>query len=138
MERDYIAQDFELPPGQKAHRRRRSQRFGAKLQAFYGGRIREVLAHPRFACTSSPRAGGTCWAASTASARWVTLGAFVSNTLHRKAKGAWLERVVFSAPEQAALSASLRTDDFPDAPGAADRGELPATRCRRAAPFPSC
>ena len=34
--------------------------------------------------------------------RWRTplgyLGAFVTNTVHRKAMGAWLERVVFSSP----------------------------------------
>ena len=44
LERDYIAQDYELPPGRKtptaAHV---TERFGQNLQAFYGGRVQEVL-----------------------------------------------------------------------------------------------
>ena len=49
LERDYIAQDYELPPGRKtptaAHV---TERFGQSLQAFYGGRVQEVLRHDRF------------------------------------------------------------------------------------------
>src|SRR4051812_17051792 len=49
LERDYIAQDYELEPGRKtptaAHV---SERFGESLQSFYGGRVDQVLAHPRY------------------------------------------------------------------------------------------
>jgi hypothetical protein len=74
LEHDYIHQDYALAPGQKrptaAHV---SERFGQNLQAFYGGRVGEVLGHTATGCTSSPRAGATCWGASTACARrWAT------------------------------------------------------------------
>jgi hypothetical protein len=42
------------------------------------------------------------------------LGAFVSNTLHRKAMGAWLERVVFSVPDEGTpCPLPFGTQDFP-------------------------
>jgi hypothetical protein len=101
LERDYIAQDYELPPGRRtptaAHV---SQRFGEGLEAFYGGRIREVLEHPRFRLHIVTARGRHLLRREH---RFGTplgyLGAFLSNTLHRRAMGAWLERVVFSAPE---------------------------------------
>src|SRR5262245_47214317 len=49
LEDDYIRQDYELPPGRKtptsAHV---TERFAQNLEAFYGGRIPEVLGHERF------------------------------------------------------------------------------------------
>lgn len=116
LETDYIAQHYALPPGRKTPTAADvSQRFSEGLEAFYGGRIREVLAHPRFRLHIV-----------TAHGRHVLgrehrigtplgyFGAFVSNTLHRRAMGAWLERVVFSAPEQGApCPLPFGTDDFP-------------------------
>ena len=49
LERDYIAQHYELPPGQKRVTAEQvSREFGNSLQAFYGGRMAEVLQHPRY------------------------------------------------------------------------------------------
>jgi len=49
LSRDYIAQHYELPPGQKRPPPELiSERFGASLQSFYGGRVGEVLTHPRY------------------------------------------------------------------------------------------
>ena len=49
LEHDYIRQHYELTPGQKRPRAQQvSDAFGAGLQSFYGGRIEEVLAHPRY------------------------------------------------------------------------------------------
>jgi hypothetical protein len=116
LERDYIAQSFDLPPGQKALTAADvSQRFGEGLEAFYGGRIREVLTHPRFrlhVVTSQGR--HVLGREHRLGTPLGYFGAFVSNTLHRKAMGAWLERVVFSTPEQGVpCPLPFATDDFP-------------------------
>jgi len=116
LERDYIAQSYDLPPGQKALTAADvSQRFSEGLEAFYGGRIREVLTHPRFrlhVVTSHGR--HVLGREHRLGTPLGYLGAFVSNTLHRKAMGAWLERVVFSTPEQGApCPLPFATDDFP-------------------------
>jgi hypothetical protein len=116
LERDYIAQSYDLPPGQKALTAADvSQRFSEGLEAFYGGRIREVLSHPRFrlhVVTSHGR--HVLGREHRVGTPLGYLGAFVSNTLHRKAMGAWLERVVFSTPEEGApCPLPFATDDFP-------------------------
>lgn len=104
LEHDYIHQDYEILPGQKrptaAHV---SARFGDNLQAFYGGRVHEVLSHPRFHLHIVTSRGRHVLRREHALGTPLGyLGAFVTNTLHRKALGAWLERVVFSSPDAAA------------------------------------
>ena len=73
--------------------------FGKNLQAFYGGRVGEVLHHPRYRLHIVTARGRHIL--NTEHALRTPLGyfgAFVTNTVHRKAMGAWLERVVFSTP----------------------------------------
>ncbi|MDD2180023.1 patatin-like phospholipase family protein [Acidovorax sp. D2M1] len=99
LEHDYIHQDYELPPGKKrptaAHV---SERFGQNLQSFYGGRVHEVLSHPRFHLHIVTSRGRHMLRREHALGTPLGyLGAFVTNTVHRKALGAWLERVVFSS-----------------------------------------
>ena len=49
LEHDYIHQHYELPEGQKRVTAEQvSREFGRNLQAFYGGRLAEVLRHPRY------------------------------------------------------------------------------------------
>ena len=49
LERDYIAQHYELPPGQKRPTASQvSERFADNLRLFYGGRVDETLRHPRY------------------------------------------------------------------------------------------
>lgn len=103
LERDYIAQDYELLPGRKtptaAHV---SERFGASLQSFYGGRIHEVLGHERYKLHIVTSRGRHMLGREHKVATPLGyLGAFLSNTVHRKAMGAWLERVVFSSTQEA-------------------------------------
>ncbi len=109
LERDYIAQHYELPPGQKrATATQVSHRFGDNLRLFYGGREDEVLNHQRYhlhILTSRGRLllrrdGGLRTPLGY-------LSAYAANALHRKALGAWLERVVFSSahPGSGAVSA---------------------------------
>jgi hypothetical protein len=98
LSRDYIAQHYELAPGQKRPSARQvSETFAQSLQRFYGGRIHEVLAHPRYRLHIVTSRGRHVLASENA---WRTplgyLGAFVTNAMQRRAMGAWLERVVFS------------------------------------------
>ena len=99
LEHDYIHQSYDLPPGKKrptaAHV---SERFGQNLQAFYGGRIDEVLNHPRYHLHIVTSRGRHLLGREHGVATPLGyLGAFLTNTVHRKAMGAWLERVVFSS-----------------------------------------
>ena len=116
LERDYIAQDYDPPPGRKTPTAAQvSQSFAQGLEAFYGGRIREVLEHPRFRLHIVTARGRHVLGREHRIGTPIGyLGAFLSNALHRKAMGAWLERVVFSAPEQGApCPLPFETGDFP-------------------------
>jgi hypothetical protein len=116
LERDYIAQRFDVPPGaSRPTAALVSRQFGEELQRFYGGRVGEVLAHPRFRLHVVTSRGRHVLAREHRIGTPIGyLGAFVSNTLHRRAMGAWLERVVFSAPEQGRpCPLPFATQDFP-------------------------
>lgn len=98
LERDYISQHYELAPGQKRPTAQFvSETFGANLQAFYGGRVQEVLQHPRYRLHILTSRGRHVLAREQVLRTPVGyMGAFLTNSIHRKAMGAWLERVVFS------------------------------------------
>ena len=110
LERDYIAQHYELPAGQtKVTAEQVSREFGRNLQAFYGGRIEEVLQHPRYRLhllTSHGR--HVLRREHPLGTPLGYAGAYLSNAVARPALGAWLERVVFSS--QGPLP--FATDDF--------------------------
>ena len=119
LEHDYIRQHYELPPGQKRPSAAMvSELFGQNLQAFYSGRVQEILQHPRYRLHIVTSRGrhllGTEHSLRTPLGYF---GAFVTNVVRRKAMGAWLERVVFSAPGaegDPAVCAALpfATDDY--------------------------
>jgi hypothetical protein len=100
LERDYISQDYELAPGQKRPTARHvSERFGENLDAFFGGRVGEVLGHPRYKLhIVTSRGRHVLGREHKLRTPLGYLGAFLTNTVNRKALGAWLERVVFSSP----------------------------------------
>ena len=100
LEHDYIRQHYELQPGQKRLTADFvSERFGLSLQSFYGGRVHEVLGHSRYKLHILTSRGRHVLGREHKLATPLGyLGAFLSNGLHRKAMGAWLERVVFSTP----------------------------------------
>jgi hypothetical protein len=100
LEHDYIHQHYELAPGQKRPTATQvSEEFGKNLRAFYAGHIDELLQHPRYRLHVVTSRGRHILGTEH---QWRTplgyLGAFLTNGLHRKAMGAWLERVVFSSP----------------------------------------
>ena len=90
LEHDYIHQDYELPPGQKRPTAQHvSERFGQNLDAFYGGRVQEVLSHPRFHLHIVTSRGRHLLRREHGLATPLGyLGAFLTNTVHRKAMGA--------------------------------------------------
>jgi hypothetical protein len=105
LEHDYIAQHYALKPGQKRPPAQEvSAQFRQNLNAFYGGRLPEVLQHPRFRLHLIAARGRHImrkpggWRAAVGYA-----GAFVSNAVARPALGGWLQRVVFSTPKAQAL-----------------------------------
>ncbi|VWX63369.1 conserved hypothetical protein [Burkholderiales bacterium 8X] len=100
FETGYIQQRYDLPPGQKRMTARQvSLQFAEGLRTFYGGRAKEVLAHPRFRLhVIAARGRHLLGREGRARTPIGYLGAFVSNTVHRRGLGAWLERVVFSTP----------------------------------------
>jgi hypothetical protein len=119
LEHDYIHQHYELPPGQKRPSAAQvSREFGQSLQAFYGGRIDEVLHHPRYrlhVVTSHGR--HILHREHTLATALGYAGAYLSNAVSRRWMGAWLERVVFStggAVQRSLLDDGLpfATDDF--------------------------
>jgi hypothetical protein len=99
LEQDYIRQHYELAPGQKRPTAKFvSETFGKNLQAFYGGRVSEVLNHPRYRLHIVTSRGRHLLAREHGVRTPLGyLGAFLTNTVHRRAMGAWLERVVFSS-----------------------------------------
>ena len=111
LERDYIAQHYPLQPGQKRPTADAvSEQFGHSLASFYGGRVAEVLAHPRFKLHIMTSRGRHLLRREHPLATPLGyLGAFLTNGVNRRAMGAWLERVVFST-EGAVLP--FATDDY--------------------------
>jgi hypothetical protein len=99
LESGYIRQHFEVQPGQKRPNAQLvSEQFSQSLQDFYGGRLQEVLQHPRYKLhIVTSRGRHLLGREHHLRTPLGYLGAFVTNTVHRKAMGAWLERVVFSS-----------------------------------------
>lgn len=102
LESDYIHQHYELRPGQKKVTADQvSETFGRNLQAFYAGRVEQVLQHPRYRVHIVTSRGRHLLRTEHALRTPLGyFGAFATNAVHRRAMGAWLERVVFSAPTQ--------------------------------------
>ena len=119
LERDYIHQHYEVPAEQKRPSAAQvSREFGQSLQAFYGGRIDEVLHHPRYrlhVVTSHGR--HILHREQRVATALGYAGAYLSNAVSRRWLGAWLERVVFSTgatPPRLGMKGDLpfATDDF--------------------------
>ena len=109
LERDYIAQDYALKPGEKFPSANTvSDDFGRSLKSFYAGKVADVLSHPRYKLHIITSRGRHMLRREHKLATPLGyLGAFLSNGIHRKAMGAWLERVVFSS-QRAALPFDAR------------------------------
>jgi hypothetical protein len=101
LEHAYVHQHYALAPGQKRPTAEFvSQEFGNNLQAFYSGHVDAILQHPRYRLHVLTSRGRHVLGTE---GKWRTplgyLGAYLSNAVHRRAMGAWLERVVFSSSD---------------------------------------
>lgn len=141
LEHDYIHQHYELPPGQKRVTADQvSETFGRSLEAFYGGRIPEVLHHPRYQLhIVTSRGRHLLHTEHGLRTPLGYLGAFLTNTVRRKAMGAWLERVVFSstvADEGRAAALPFATGDYRTRQVALSEGNFnPALQASCSIPF---
>ena len=111
LEQDYIAQHYEMLPGQKRPTADFvSEQFGQSLRSFYGGRTHEVLGQRRYKLhIVTSRGRHVLGREHKLATQLGYLGAFLSNAIHRKAMGAWLERVVFSS---AGAALPFGTNDY--------------------------
>ncbi len=102
LEHDYIHQHYAPEPGGKGPSADQvSTQFAQSLHSFFGGRVAELLLHPRYRLHIFTSHGRGLLAREGALRTPLGyLGAFVSNAVQRKAMGAWLERVVFSSTRQ--------------------------------------
>lgn len=109
LEHDYIRQNYALKPGEKFPSADTvSEDFGRNLASFYAGKVADVLNHPRYKLHIITSRGRHILRRERQVATPLGyLGAFLSNGIHRKAMGAWLERVVFSS-QKAALPFDAR------------------------------
>lgn len=99
LEHDYIRQDYALKPGERFPSADTvSEEFGRNLTSFYAGNVADILNHPRYKLHIITSRGRHILRRERKLATPLGyLGAFLSNGIHRKAMGAWLERVVFSS-----------------------------------------
>ena len=99
LSHDYIHQEYKASAGQKRPSARQvSDDFSQTLHKFYGGRIGEVLNHPRYRLhVVTSRGKHILHHEHPLLTPLGYAGAYLSNAITRKAMGAWLERVVFSS-----------------------------------------
>jgi hypothetical protein len=135
LEHDYIRQHYELPPGQKRPSARQvSETFARNLERFYGGRVGEVLGHPRYRLhILTSRGRHVLRREHGLFTPLGYLGAFASNVAQRRALGAWLERVVFSTTPHALPFATrdFRTRALP----LTEQNFMPALQASCSIPF---
>ena len=134
LETDYINQHIAALPGQRRPSAQViSEQFGLNLRNLYGGRIHEVLQHPRYRLhVVTSRERHLLGREHGLRTPLGYLGAFLTNTVHRKAMGAWLERVVFSS-QGAALP--FATTDYRTRQVADEANFNPALQASCSIPF---
>lgn len=101
LEQDYIAQRYDLAPGQKRPSPQMvSELFAQTIDAFLMPHANAITQHPRYRLHLLVSKGGSLLQTEKP---WLTpLGfaaAFFSNLISRKALGHWLERYVFSTAQ---------------------------------------
>jgi hypothetical protein len=135
LEHDYIHQHYEPLPGQKRVTAEQvSEAFGQSLQAFYGGRIDQVLNHPRYRLhIVTSRGRHILHREHPVATPLGYAGAYLSNAVSRRALGGWLERVVFSGQ---GASLPFDSQDFRTRAVALTEGNfMPALQASCSIPF---
>jgi hypothetical protein len=115
LEHDYIHQHYAVEPGHKRPSAQSvSETFGKNLSAFFEGHIHEVLGNPRYRLhIVTSRGRHLLKTEHPLRTPLGYLGAFLTNAIHRKSLGLWLDRVVFSSAEVAMPPLPFATKDYP-------------------------
>ncbi|WP_428423862.1 phospholipase [Methylibium sp.] len=100
LTRDYIGQSYQLEPGRTLPTAAQvSREFEQELRDFFDGQVDALLAHPRYRLhIVTSRGRHVLGREGAVRTPLGYAGALLSNALSRRTLGAWLERVVFSAP----------------------------------------
>ena len=100
LERIYVQGDFGQQPGERTVAAQQvSAAFARFLQQMFAGHEQAIVQNPRYRLhVIAARGRHVLGREHPVATPLGYLGAFLSNTVHRKALGAWLERVVFSSP----------------------------------------
>lgn len=112
----YIHQHYPAPPGRKRPSAADvSARFGATLRGFFQGQEAQLLQHPRYRLhLFTARGRHLLRREHPLFTPAGYLGAYLSNAVHRRALGLWLERVVFSSAQgQGAAALPFALGDLP-------------------------
>ena len=109
LETGYIHGDMQAPPGRRLPTPAQlSAVFAGNLRAMFDGRLSELLGQRRYRLHVLTSRGRHLLARE---GRWRTaagyLGAALTNVAHRRAMGAWIERVVFSSADAGGAAAAL-------------------------------
>ncbi|MCX8098751.1 MAG: patatin-like phospholipase family protein [Casimicrobiaceae bacterium] len=117
LERRYIQQRYEVPPGRKRPTPEHvSERFAEALALMFGPYLGKVVAHPRYRLhIVTTRGRGLLAREARLRTRLGYAAAALSNALSRHALDHWLERVVFSSEASALPFAAdgFRTRRYP-------------------------
>lgn len=99
LERAYIHQQYDVPPGRRRPTPEHvSERFAAGIATMFGGRLNEVLDHPRYRLhVVTSRGRGLLAREARGRTGPGYAAAWLTNLASRRAMGVWLERAVFSA-----------------------------------------
>jgi hypothetical protein len=142
FERAYIHQHFEPEPGRnRPSAQGITAAFAQGLRDFYGGRESEVLHHPRLRLhVLTSRGRHLLRREHPVLTPLGYAGAFLSNAVHRRWLGGWLERVVFSSQRDPASNGSpelpFDPSDFPTRQLGLDASNFyPAIQASCAIPF---
>jgi len=105
LSHDYVHQHYETPAGKKSPSADQvSASFGHTLASFFAGRESEIVLAQRYRLhVVTARGRHLLRRESGLRAPLGYMGAFLTNAIHRKAMGLWLERVVFSTDPQSPL-----------------------------------
>jgi hypothetical protein len=97
---DYIRQTYAVEPGRRMPTAAQvSREFSRNLDAFFAGEIEHILAHPQYRLhIVTSRGRHILGREGRLRTPLGYAGALISNAISRRTLGAWLERVVFSAP----------------------------------------
>lgn len=132
LEHDYIHQHYAVEGNKRPSAQQVSHAFGQGLHTFYGGRVAEVLNHPRYRLhVVTSRGKHILQREHPLLTPLGYAGAYLSNVVQRRFMGAWLERVVFSSHTLPFDASDFATQQVP----LTEHNFMPAVQASCSIPF---